>query len=436
MADSKVSALTEDAAPSLDDNTYLVDDMAGTPDSRRVTLQSILDAFVAAGSGLEDLPAAAGDMDTTDTAAGVEDGSPVQFTQAQIVSATRVATVLAAIAASAGNMDIDDVVLGVEDGTVVAFSRLKLLAGIAAAAGTPDADDVLYGLEDGVLAAFTRAQVISGLATLASPTFTGDVVVPDANAATEAMNQQSGDTRYLVKSFGTTTQVIQNTAARHFNYENDNTFATNDIQYELYLNNTDTAAVFQVSTLAGVLLTFALGPGGSTAVDTPFVRIAANKPGFTNPGAVNGAFPARLMSNLTAVGNVTTGEDSLQSYSVAANTITAASTIRARWKGTFANNADTKTLRIKWNGTTIATAVFPTSVAGSWHAELEATRDGVAAYCSAVIHGNGAVVVGNASVASTFTGALVALATGDATSTNDIVSEILTVDLEQSAATA
>jgi hypothetical protein len=36
----------------------------------------------------------------------------------------------------------------------------------------------------------------AGLATLASPTFTGDVVVPNADAATEAMNRQTSDARY------------------------------------------------------------------------------------------------------------------------------------------------------------------------------------------------------------------------------------------------
>lgn len=34
------------------------------------------------------------------------------------------------------------------------------------------------------------------LAPLASPTFTGNVVVPDADAATEAMNRQTSDARY------------------------------------------------------------------------------------------------------------------------------------------------------------------------------------------------------------------------------------------------
>lgn len=38
------------------------------------------------------------------------------------------------------------------------------------------------------------------LAPLASPTFTGNVVVPDADAATEAMNRQTSDARYAPKA--------------------------------------------------------------------------------------------------------------------------------------------------------------------------------------------------------------------------------------------
>ena len=42
MADSKLTALTEDTAPTTDDLLYLVDDAAGTPTSKRATIANVL----------------------------------------------------------------------------------------------------------------------------------------------------------------------------------------------------------------------------------------------------------------------------------------------------------------------------------------------------------------------------------------------------------
>ena len=57
MADSKVSALTEDATPALDSLVYTVDDPAGTPVSRRTPLSDVrsvlstYDVIIAASGG-------------------------------------------------------------------------------------------------------------------------------------------------------------------------------------------------------------------------------------------------------------------------------------------------------------------------------------------------------------------------------------------------
>src|SRR5688572_3860023 len=50
MADAKVSALTEDATPTVDDLVYTVHDPGGTPASRKATIANVLSGMQGTGS--------------------------------------------------------------------------------------------------------------------------------------------------------------------------------------------------------------------------------------------------------------------------------------------------------------------------------------------------------------------------------------------------
>lgn len=368
-----------------------------------------VDAFAASGSGLEDLPAATS-PDTDDPSVIIEDGTPVLATPAQDRTRLNVAdgadvtaTVLAALAAAAGNADSDDTVVGLEDGTLKLFTILKLLAGIGAAGGAPDSDDTIFGLEDGVLAQFTRAQI---------------------GAAIQALDL------FPLKAFGTTAQVFTTTSGARIEIDDE---AFGGILFSLFQNSTDTQPVlqFQASGLGAAFAGINLGAGGSTATDAKVGRARTGVLAFPTPNASTTIRPlGRLTAVTTAVGNVGTGEDTLQTYNVPGGVMsTDGDQVRMVAFGTFANNGNAKTLRAKYNGATVATATLPTSVAGSWRVEILVTRTG-----SATQDINATIVYNAASVTETNTGSATMSSnaaircTGEATSNNDIVSEQMTVD--------
>lgn len=89
MADQKITDLTTDSSPTDDDLLVTVNDPAGTPANRKVTVAD-LSAKVAsdvasAGTALTDISPASGAMDADDTVYGEEDTNPRKFTKAQIL---------------------------------------------------------------------------------------------------------------------------------------------------------------------------------------------------------------------------------------------------------------------------------------------------------------------------------------------------------------
>ena len=240
---------------------------------------------------------------------------------------------------------------------------------------------------------------------------------------------------YARLAFGTTDQVFSNTAGRRIAIESyDSGFGDSDIRIAVYLDSDDTQPAFSIGTaVLGFASVFGFGAGGSSSIDTVLSRSRAGVLATSGSGTPNSyAYGGRLSTNITAVGNVGTGDDTLQTYTVGASQLaTDKDIIRVRWFGTGANNGNAKTVRLKWNGSTIVSASLPTSVAVSWHGELVITRTGAATQdCFGTIRYNTATANAFATGAATLSGTVAIAATGDATSNNDVVSEVMTVDFE------
>lgn len=171
-----------------------------------------------------------------------------------------------------------------------------------------------------------------------------------------------------------------------------------------------------------------VGAGGLTAVGATHLGVKAGS--STNDAAVGGV----LYVTTAQAGNVGTGEDDLASYSVPASTLSAngQSLWFEAW-GTFANNTNSKTLRVRF-GSSGTTLVFEgnaiTTAAGgfSWHIRGRIVRTGAATQ-----KGMGLVIYGTTLVAphsgqttalnQTLSGALTLKVTAEAVSNNDVLIE-------------
>lgn len=138
-----------------------------------------------------------------------------------------------------------------------------------------------------------------------------------------------------------------------------------------------------------------------------------------------------LNVNTTTVGNVGTGEDALQTFSVQSNSLSKAGQgIAIRAAGDFANNANAKTLTYDIGGTNIFSQALPTALAGAWKADILLFRTGSNTqmyefemeYTSSA--GVTTSVIGNGTLSLTDTSAITVRGEGSATSNNDITQDL------------
>lgn len=130
-----------------------------------------------------------------------------------------------------------------------------------------------------------------------------------------------------------------------------------------------------------------------------------------------------LSSQITPVSNVSTTETDLMSYTLPANALSAdGKGVRVTAFGTSAANGNTKTARLYFGATLVATQVF-TSSASSWHIVADIVRTGAATQTA------GAYIITALFVGTTFTtaptetlsGAVVIKATGQSgTGSSDV----------------
>lgn len=138
--------------------------------------------------------------------------------------------------------------------------------------------------------------------------------------------------------------------------------------------------------------------------------------------------------NLTAVGNVTTGEDDLISYTLQTPALdTTGKILRISAWGITANNANTKTVKLYLGATAILTQALTTSIAGSWSITALVARTGTDTQdCIATLN-QGATDIAHAEFTATTIddGADITIkCTGESNSaTDDIIQEGLMVEM-------
>lgn len=154
-------------------------------------------------------------------------------------------------------------------------------------------------------------------------------------------------------------------------------------------------------------------------------EINAGKAGVGNRVAVGGV----LETNITPVGNVTTGEDDLMTYTLPANVLgTNGDSVEINTWGTFADNANVKDVRVYFGATPILFSINGSAGGGTttWQVKVIITRTGAATQTmQATLYGNSniipqAVYINNVAPAETLSSAVVIKLTGEATATDDI----------------
>lgn len=142
----------------------------------------------------------------------------------------------------------------------------------------------------------------------------------------------------------------------------------------------------------------------------------------------------RPLFTTTNVGNVTTGEDNLQTHLIPAyNLERAGAAVRTTFTGTTANNANAKTLRVYIGTALVMTKSLTPSLAGAWQVEivLIATAVNAQRYTVKLIESDTAasgaatvagVAVGSATQASN--ASITLKTTAEAVATNDVVGQV------------
>ncbi len=280
------------------------------------------------------------------------------------------------------------------------------------------------------------ATEIADLPAATNPDTTDTIVgVEDGNAVLMDSDDVIAVSGAAKKAFGTTSQTFTNSGGRRVAIESFNGGVADDIRLTLYKNSTDAHPSIAIASAFGSVGFIGFG-AGTTAPDAFIGRLRAGVMANIYILGSYASLPGRIGHSVTAVGNVGGGEDNLQTFSVIANTLaTNGDTVRGRFQGTFANNANAKRIRIKFGATTILdSGALPTSVAGSWRAEVSITRTGATTQdCVGTLFYNTSVLTNFTTVAATLSSANSLFATGEAVSNNDVVSEVLLVDFEPGA---
>ena len=150
---------------------------------------------------------------------------------------------------------------------------------------------------------------------------------------------------------------------------------------------------------------------------------------------ITGIVLRNLTVNTTAVGNVGTGEDDLRTYSVPAATLAVdGDHLAFEAAGTFAATANNKRIKVKFGAATLFdTGVLAITAAGDWYVTGLVIRTGATTQkCVTRFSCTDAALptaTDYTTAAETLSGAVTLKLTGEATSNNDIVQEVMIVRL-------
>jgi len=159
-----------------------------------------------------------------------------------------------------------------------------------------------------------------------------------------------------------------------------------------------------------------------TEVDSHHV-LAGSSAVYSRSGGV-------LYKTVTSVGSVSTSETTLYTQAIAANTLASnTQAVRVSTFGSFAANANTKTVRLTFGSTTVTVAASAFN-GGKWGCDLWIARSGAATQViTGSIHWSAGASPNpiSTTAAETLSGAVTLALTGQGTDTNDITMDALTV---------
>lgn len=148
-------------------------------------------------------------------------------------------------------------------------------------------------------------------------------------------------------------------------------------------------------------------------------------------GTERGSLPAVVTVQNTAVGNVGSGEDTLQSYTIKANSLMVnGASLRVTARGYTAANGNNKTLKAYWGTTAIYTSGALAANNKPWSVDIIIKRLSSTTLTAYAISEANATLVAAQRTAITAdpTAATLIKFTGEATSNDDIVQDVLIVE--------
>lgn len=187
-------------------------------------------------------------------------------------------------------------------------------------------------------------------------------------------------------------------------------------------------------TTAGIVSLSAqtLGAGVKTFSSPPLFA-----PGSTAVGAGDATIGGKLYVNTTAVGNVGAGEDTLMTYPLVANTLSAdGKALRILFSGTGANNGNAKTCTFYFGATTLAIFSGSTTANFKFSGTIIVYRTGAATQYIVATYNidDGSSFVGfskDTTAAETLSGAVTVKFTGQsgASATDDVIQKSMLVEV-------
>lgn len=136
-----------------------------------------------------------------------------------------------------------------------------------------------------------------------------------------------------------------------------------------------------------------------------------------------------VFTDVNQIGNVTTGEDILFTDTLEANTLSVdGNSIRGRFSGIFANNANAKALRLSFGATDIVTKSLTTPTVLSWSLDYECFRASETTQkCNGTFNGGDGALAYYAATTEDLTEDVIITLTGEAVATNDIIKHTSTM---------
>ena len=189
-------------------------------------------------------------------------------------------------------------------------------------------------------------------------------------------------------------------------------------------------------TAAGVLTMDAAGASTTGSVTSSAQTFGGAKTFNARPRVIIGSTNQVIMPGglytwtNSATGNVTTGEDDLYSVALAANFLTVnGDEVVLEIAGTFAANANNKTIKVKFGGTTVFDTTALAFNAGSWFIRTTIVRTGASAQKAITEWSSSNTTLlstcNYTTAAIDTTAGITFSVTGEGTNTNDIVKEFV-----------